>query len=142
MKRISTIVFLLILTCSVCAQTIVHKPVTILKVSGGVRPIQFDRLVIEGDTTYRIVFQNWQYQQLTDVKTLSLAKKELPAFSKALATAQAAAMDDNVLMDAYSIRKIRTGLTGATHYWLYHDGGYCQLSEKDVRNLIEAVGKE
>lgn len=140
--KVLTIIALLFLTFTSHSQTVIHKPVMILKISGGVRPIEFKRVIIESDTIYRLVFQNWQYQHLTDIKSLNLEKKELPAFAKALKAAEAAAMDDKVMMPDYSIEKLRAGLMGATHYWLHHDRGYCQLSEKDLKKLTEVVEKE
>lgn len=140
--KLLTIVAALLLSSAAHAQTVVHKPVTLLKISGSTKPIVFDRTIIDGDTIYTLTFQNWRYQQIADIKTLQLGKKELPVFLKAIATSQASAMDDKVIMPDYAIEKLRTGLAGATHYWISHDGGFCQLSEKDVRNLVEAIGKE
>lgn len=125
------------------AQTIVKKTVVIAKISGGTRPVELDRDIIKGDTVYTFIFRNMQYHAIADVKSMELDKKGLGEMVKGLVAAQGAEFGDNVMMDKFSITKTRTFVSaGATLYQFRYDRGYCNLSEKDVKKLIEAIGKE
>lgn len=130
------------ISLSVSAQTVVHKPVTLLKIAGGQKPIQFQRVIIEKDTSYQVMFRNIAYQELVDVKYLPIPKRYLSGFYNAMADALALKIGDTFQMPEYSIEKLRTGAVGTVHYWLHYDNGYCQLTEKDIKDLQNVISKE
>lgn len=122
------------------AQTIIKKTVTIAKIRGGEKPVELDRAIIDGDTVYYFVFQNQQFHELTDIKSMSLHKTGLEEIVKGLTAAKAVNAGDNVMMSNFSISKGKN--FGRTVYEFHYDGGYCNMSEKEALKLVEAIGKE
>lgn len=142
--KYSSLLLILFLSITVAqAQTIVPKTIIIAKISAGVHPVELHKDVIGGRMVYSLIFQNRQYSELADIKTWMTDTAGLREMIKGLSAAQIASNGESVLMDHFSISKTKTFFTsGATLYQLHYDGGYCNLSEKDVRKLMEAIKKE
>lgn len=140
--KLLTIVAVLLLSSVAHSQTVVHKPVTLLKISGGMRPVEFQKSVVDSAASYQVMFRNIAYQELIDVKYLPIPKRYLSGFYNALADALVLAIGDKIAMPNYSIEKIRTGALGKVNYWLHYDNGYCQLSERDIKDLQSVIRKE
>lgn len=122
------------------AQTVIKKPVTLVKLGYSWRKANLDRYIIDSDTSYQFIFPNDEYSQVIDIKIIKFTKESLKKFAKAFTTAQAAGVGDRVLMDEYSIVKERE--LGITYFTLYNDGGWLTLYSSSVKKLLETIQKE
>ena len=140
-----TLTFLILLTLAIHghAQTIVPKTTVVVKIAGGMHPVELDKNLVAGQWHYTFLFQNRSYSELTDIKTMGIDTSGLREMVKGLKAAQAAKNGEDVLMDHFSISKTKTFVTrGAVLYRFTYDAGYCNLSEKDLNKLITAIEKE
>lgn len=120
---------------------VIKKPTLIIDAGNSDWMLKLEKDVVETDTSYLFEFRNASYSQLTDFKIIRFASPQLKEFGEALSKVLTASLKDQIVTPLVTISKEK-GPFGVTYYELYYDHALCNMKEKQVKKLMEAINKE
>ena len=117
------------------------KPQTIVDVGYSLWPFKIDRIVVEDDTSYNLVFRNTEYREIVDLKSIQLDKDKLKELGEAFAKALTVDMQQEVWTGSIALTREKVTFAGIC-VKVYYDHAFGEVKEKRAQVLIAAIKKE